>query len=458
MSPRPWQLFFRAGLALAVTACTDGEGASENPPGTGGGAGTPAVCSFAIESTPSAAIPTVGIVDWSTDLAGLAQARVEFTLDDPAAHEINTGGGGEVDVSGTSHRALLLGLKAERTYTYRIVATGGGRECTSPDQKFSTGAATDAPTLTRTVHDSAARARGFIVTNSPSTRVAYIVDTDGDVVWWTAASGECSRALLDFEGASLWMVDANPSVSAGGRLRRIGMDGTGGIEEIAGFDLAHHDIAALPGGIVTALVWTGDTSAASALVERSPDGTLETVARLDTEIFHSLREDGELHANSLLYHPPDDSYTVSDLYASAYVKISRRGELLWQFGADCEGALTPKCATGEVSGNHGHHLLDDGNLVFFNASPSQSVAREYILNGAESSFTAEPVWSYAGNGVRTITLGDVQRLPNGNTLIDFSNDGELHEVSPTGELVQILEATNLGYANFRESLYGPPLR
>src|SRR5205814_517958 len=126
--------------------------------------GTPEVCRFAIEGALSTAIPTVGVVSWSTDLAGLSEARIEFTLDEPAADEINRSSGGKIDVAGPTHRALMLGLKAERTYTYRIVASGGGKVCASADEKLRTGPPTNAPTVTRTANDPTAQARGFIVT------------------------------------------------------------------------------------------------------------------------------------------------------------------------------------------------------------------------------------------------------------------------------------------------------
>jgi hypothetical protein len=53
-------------------------------------------------------------------------------------------------------------------------------------------------------------------------------------------------------------------------------------------------------------------------------------------------------------------------------------------------------------------------------------------------------------------LGDVQRLPNGNTLITYSTSGIIEEVTSSGDLVQTISANSFGYTSFRETLYGPP--
>jgi hypothetical protein len=67
-------------------------------------------------------------------------------------------------------------------------------------------------------------------------------------------------------------------------------------------------------------------------------------------------------------------------------------------------------------------------------------------------------WEYSVTDLITMRLGDVQRLPNGNTLVVYSDEGDMREVTPDGDIVQILTAPMFGYASFRESLYGPPLR
>jgi hypothetical protein len=460
-----------AGVAGAAGAGVAGTGGIAGAAGAAGatGGGTPEVCSFAIQSALSTAIPTVGIVNWSTDLAGLSEARIEFTLNDPADDVINKSSGGKIDVAGTAHRALMLGLKAERTYTYRIVATGGGKLCTSADQTLTTGAATGAPTVTRTAHNPTGQARGFIVTceypdglsSQARPKMAYIIDGDGDVVWWVASPSSCSRALIDWEGANMWMLQANTGPTSTGEVRRVGMDGTGALNNVDGLSRAHHDITVLPGGIVAALVWV-DTLGASDLVERSPDGTLRTVVRLDNKVLKPMLNT-QLHANSIMYHQADDTYTVGDVYASAYVKLTRQGKLLWQFGGDCVDVAAPKCATGPVAGNHGHHLLANGNIVFFNVRSSESSpdVYEYSLTETASALTATRVWSYQ-SALESRVLGDVQRLPNGNTLVTFSTKGQMHEVSPAGSLVQTISASAdvpfFGYADFRDTLYGPPLR
>jgi len=458
-SPRPWSRLLPLCLLASLAGCGDGEDSKPSP-----GA---ASCHFELESTLSAAIPTVGVVDWSTDLAGLRAARLEFTLNDPAPDEINRGSGGSLDIKGNPHRALMLGMKPGRTYTYRVVATGSGGDCASPERTLTTGAALGAPTVTRTTNDAAARAPGFIITSDGSfadgTRpsMAYIIDSDGAVVFWTEAPESCTRALMDWEGANLWMLALNGGGDDSGEMRRVSMDGTAVERDVPGLAYAHHDFTVLPGGIVAALSWesgeppsdaTVSMDLPSDVVERSPDGTIKTVAELDSHLYVS---DG-FHANSLLYHRADDSYTFGDRNASAFLKITRQGDALWQFGGDCSGAPAPKCAGGDWSLNHGHHLLDNGNIVFF--SNAKSTTYEYSLDESATTLTATERWSYTPAYAASFVLGDVQRLPNGNTLVIYSVAGIMQEVSPAGDLVQSLSAGSFGYANFRETLYGPPLR
>jgi len=440
-----------AGGAIPI-AGSGGAGGAAQPGGATGMAGSAgAACTFDIEEAPSTAIPTVGVVDWSTDLAGLTDARIEFTLDDPAADEANRGGGGVIDVAGQTHRALLLGLKAQRRYTYRIVARSGDTVCTSPDRSLITGAIADASkialTLTRAAQSTPAQ--GFIVTSDYVGSFAYIFDTDGDIVWLSPAPAGCSRARMDWEGRNMWMLQVAGTQGSPSDVRRVSMDGTDVLDHVAGLDTAHHDLAVLPGGAVATLLWSGEVTEASTLVEWSPDGTIKTVAKLASNVFTPM---ATYHANSVAYHAADDTYTVGDLNAGGFVKLTRSGERVWQF------------VSNDLLGNHGHHLFDD-TLLVFKARANPSLVYEYKLTESAGSLMASKTWSYDPGALGTLILGDVQRLPNGNTLIDYSLAAEMREISPAGAVVQTIQAFSptgskrqLGYADFRQSLYGPPLR
>jgi hypothetical protein len=462
----------RAGAAPGAGSGGAGPGGATQAGGSTGAAGTAGgVCHFDIQDALSPAMPTVGVVTWSTDLAGLTDARIEFTLADPAPDEINRGSGGPIDVAGETHRALLLGLKSERPYTYRIIARAGNTVCTSPDRALTAGKlVTGVPqpevflvdvfqvAVTRNAQAAAAPSPGFILSGN-SLRDAFVFDTDGDIVWWMRGTANWSRVRMDWEGQNLWMLVTNGAMENTGEVRRISMDGT----EILDTTLtdAHHDLAVLPGGIVATLIWTRDTAQTSTLVERSPDGTVKTVAKIDSSVFPAKPT---YHANSLAYHGVDDTYTVGDLNAVGYVKLTRSGKVLWQFLAGCPGGLGTKCASGSLTSNHGHHLLDDGRFLFINSRMSPAPVYEYRLTESPSALSASQIWSYP-SGPTTEILGDVQRLPNGNTLITYSIDGEMREVSPAGEVVQTITSGTLfgahpwfGYADFRQTLYGPPPR
>ena len=61
--------------------------------------------------------------------------------------------------------------------------------------------------------------------------------------------------------------------------------------------------------------------------------------------------------------------------------------------------------------------------------------------------------------ISNVIMGDVQRLPNGNTLIAYSQQGIVHEVNTNMEVLQELTWSlggAIGYVNKRASLYGPP--
>jgi hypothetical protein len=100
---------------------------------------------------------------------------------------------------------------------------------------------------------------------------------------------------------------------------------------------------------------------------------------------------------------------------------------------------------------HNHHLLANSLLLFNNNGTNGSTAVEYSTAGDSTT----PLFSYS-SGAQPNTLGDAKRLPNGNTLVTYSNAGLIQEVNPAGQLVQSMSTNGLGYTLRRRTLYGPP--
>jgi hypothetical protein len=346
-----------------------------------------------------------------------------------------------------------------------------GGTCRSEDFAVSTGTLQGAPNVMRNATNPAAQAGGFIITgggvmgNTP----VFIIDADGTVVWSISGPASCSRARMDYEGKNMWMMALNV-MNSNGEMRYVGMDGNDGMNNVSGLSKAHHDFTVLPGGVVATMAWSGSGSdPESDLIERSPDGTVRTVVRIGPNLYRGgesvLGGGGEsYHCNALLYQAFDDSYTIGDRNPNLFVKVSRAGVLQWQFGGSCDGAPAPKCAPGTWEVNHGHHLFEDGTFLLFNNGPFQQASTpsrglEFKLNDSGSTLTAMEVASYASAGnEHSDSLGDIQRLTNGNTLITFSNTGTIQELSPTWTVVQSLKLSSTGYAEWRPSMYGPPAR
>jgi hypothetical protein len=406
----------------------------------------------------SARIPTVGVVEWSLAGGAPSTAKIVYTLNDAAASTLNQGGAAPVDLGKPNYRTLLLGLKQSRDYRFHIEATRDGKTCVSPDYALgTTGRFADARPVTVTVAQAGKREPGFIVTSSgtfvPSS--AFIIDADGDVVWYVDAPQNPTRAQLDYEGDNMWMVGLNLD-NVGGEMRYMSMDGEQEQQNVAGLENAHHDFTVLPGGKVAALVWRdqGSIDPASDLVIRSPDGTVTRPFTIGSNLYRS----DTYHANAIHYLPFDDSFTIADRNPNVVVKVSATGALEWQLGGLCDQAPAgDRCVPQDWQVVHGHHLLEDGTFVLFNNGyATMSHVIELALNATPRSFAATVVEDYAGNGA-SATLGDVQRLPGGNTLVTYSADEKIVELDASWNEVQTFSA-RVGYASWRPTLYGPPTR
>ena len=435
---------------------TGGTGGSDTQGGTGGQiAGDH--CNFRVKHSQSSAIGTVTIVTWSTDLSELSEAHIDFG---PADADLAMKAPVALELEG--NRTLLLGMKAAKNYSFRIVASNAADTCTSPAFEVTTGPLPDNLPIIDKSEQRTGGVKGFFLTTPgigaavrglPS---AYIFDTDGDIVWWTPESVEqtgCAR--MSWDGQAMWIVAA----SSGG-LYRTTMDGLSTTRFTGDAASATHDIAPLPEGGVATL---GHVGGKDVLIAVNDAGAVEPIVVME-DLYASPNS---YHPNALAYHPADDSFTIGDLNLDGFVKIKRDGELVWQLGGQ-----SPKAQSFELvglepwDGNHGHDLGPDGQFLFFNNfAPAGTMIFELDLD--EAALTATKVWDY-GFSTRSQYLGGVQRLPNGDTSIVVSQAGVIYEVNPAGEVVQsfsnyefnadrdLTEWALFGYAGFRPTLYGPP--
>jgi Arylsulfotransferase (ASST) len=422
-------------------------------------------CTFTTSSSVSTKIPTVGIVTWSTTMAGLQSARIEFGL------TTSYGMTAPVDLTQPSYRTLLLGMKASRMYHFRITATSSAGECQSPDNTIMTGPLANGlvkPTVM--TKNAAALSGGFLLTgqyvqNSTGSGPAYILDADGDYVWWYMIEDYVVSVVMDFAGTHMWINNHPPDVSES-KTHRVTMDGMMDEDLSSALPSLSHQIAVLPDETIAFYASDGGREGCDNIKERAPNGTVRTVANSQ----RALGTTGTCHVNNIQYSKWDDTLVFSDHVHAAVAKIRRSdGGTVWVLNN------ATKTFTGDtwLGSQHGIHILGLENFIIFNNNtrmlPIGSTEPGGTGDGSGvleikldlAAKTVKKIWSYkaTGNTYQTDVMGDVQRMPNGNHVIAFGGKGVIQEIDPSGTVVQELRTqTNFGYIQKRATLYGPPPR
>jgi hypothetical protein len=422
---------------------------------TGSGGGTPAACTVTADAELSSAIPTVGIVTFTTDLAGVDQARIEFGLD------TTYGMTAPVDLDEPAYRTLLLGMKQERDYHYRIVVGSGDTECASEDFTITTGDLPgNLPPIEVINHQPEALAGGFLMTGQyqamgGAASPAYIIDADGDYVWAITVGNFVTGVRQSYDGKYMWINGTDNTAGGAASVHRVTMDGLANEDLSEEFGQQDHSITVLPDE--TVIFYGHDRVDCANIRQRLADGTVEDI----TNIRDAHGAEGNCHVNAVEYSPFDETLIFSDDNHDNYTKITRDGVPVWVLG----GTTSDFTGDGaQWSRQHGVDVLAVDRLVYFNngamGSATGSIAIELLLD--LEAMTATRVWTYAPDPpISNEQLGDVQRLDNGNTVVAFSVQGVVHEVDAEGNLLQEMIwplGGAFGYIVKRQSLYGPPPR
>jgi hypothetical protein len=251
---------------------------------------------------------------------------------------------------------------------------------------------------------------------------------------------------MSYDGKSMWIRNT-AQLDGSGVVQRVSMDGMN--EERWELPTTTHDLAVIPDGKIGLIAHA--SNGCDEVLEFDP-ATGQT-----TTLFNLTDAHGALdcHVNYLAYSALDDSFYISDWAESAYVKISRTGELLWVLNGN-----SATIAGTDWVRQHGIHVLaPDHFVIYSNGEPGSSMPSPVIeFQLDEAGGMATELWRYESE-YQAQFGGDVQRLDNGNTYVVYSSGGVIQEVNPAGQLVEELSwstGTTVSYAVKRGSLYGGP--
>ena len=217
------------------------------------------------------------------------------------------------------------------------------------------------------------------------------------------------------------------------------------------------------------VIW--DWSAADHVDELGLSSMARDLLQQQRDIGNSTRGFDWLHINSATWVGPNRWYDAGDArfhpdniiislrYANVTAIVSHEdGSIVWRLGPDYSDSAAT-AAIGEIYGQHNPHVIPTGlpgagNLLLFDNGSNAgwgvtNVAGPLGIGRMERASsrvleidptTLEVVWSYSMPGRESFKffshyISNIQRLPNGNTMITEGADGRLFEVTPDGDIV-----------------------
>ena len=388
---------------------------------------------------------TVVTLRWETDRA--THATVEYGTDG----EVHTL---ELPDDALTQEAHLVGMAPGMEAQYRVRVYEGSELAQEREGAFNTRAHPKAFPHFLVEGDPGDDA-GWIVTSMFGGQGgALLVDTDGAISWWVSQEGAATvtDAQLSPDGRDVEYLrftttaeDPDNLIDSVGEV--VTTPVLGGDATTTDIHPGHHGFARQPDGT---LIWpvydfrqVGEEWVRGDSVQRrAPDGSVEPLwSAWDSFTWEPGLDyggSGWTHVNGLTWNPDDGATYVSIRNLSCVVKLSEDGSLLWKLG----GTQSDFTFSGTRSFTHQHRLrpLENGNvLVFDNGANAGDGSRvvEFALD--EAAGTATEVWSFTP-GLFAHSLGDVWRLPSGNTLVSWGTLGRFELIEPNGVSVWSMSA------------------
>jgi hypothetical protein len=430
-----------------------------------------------VQITINEVIPTHVTVHGTTDIDGVTAVAVEFGLDASLGDEVAA----EWDGDGAFSGVVQL-LKAGTEYHYQVrLETDEGAIHTEP-ATFTTGPTpTGMPELAVYSPLVDQVTDGYVITSLITFPPAVVIlDREGDFVWWTIPDTEDYASIVRAHVSRdrQWVIylmslgefssggddddDDDTSLVGEDYLVRVKLDGSE--VESTHVSHCHHDFLELPDGSFALLQSEHRTIGENevfgdAVVELDADGNMTTIwSAFDHLEYDPEYEDhGWVHANAIDYIEDEDAYIVSLRSYDALHKIDRAsGEEIWRLGGPFSDFQTATAETELFGCQHQFDTVEGGIIVHDNrddvALPSRVI--EYAMD--TDAMQVDYVWQYVVDPpMHVIGLGDVSRLPTGNTFVVWSSQGQMDEVTPDGEVAWRLNMPlggALGYGSWMESV------
>jgi hypothetical protein len=402
--------------------------------------------------------------------------HVRWSTDDPAVGYVEYGPSPSLEfrtplepAAATQHAQVLLGLKADTEYHYRVVV---GDESSAIGTIRTGDLPLGMPPLTQGGSEPGRQEEMVLTPVLGASTAVVILDRDGDIVWYHSddraldfyrARLSVDRTALLYNAAS---VSGDPSDAS--EIVRVALDGSGSTS--IAVPLLAHDFVEHPDGTLGTMVveygdFEGTTLRGDSIVEIDREGNQTTIWS-SWDCFDPADTPGDdidlgwTFANALDYDPKEGAYYLGMRNFSSIAKIDRAtGVCEWVLGLY---GGTFDFAPGSARFLHQHQFqLDDSRIVIFdNDGLPGDVSRvlEYELDF--DSMVATQVWSYVSDPeVFTFVLGEPIRLGNGDTFITWSAAGQLERVSPEGtSLWKVNSGAGhaFGFATLARDLYGGP--
>ena len=380
-----------------------------------------------------------------------ADVRVEFTFDEGVVRSspLRTVDAGPVE-------ELLLGVPFETDVAFSVVNDFGDGALVGEAVAATTGAPPDglnSPSLgwfdfeqtdpsMQYVLTGASDVRGWTVIFDRQARVVWARQTPGvNATLHTRVSHDGSDILVDHN--TYW---AQYDDGADSQIVRMKIDGT----EVAVYDTPglHHPFTELEDGT---LVWGAADGLGETLEKLTPEG--DQVRIWDCADFRAEVEPESSYCQSnTLFHVEETDTFLFSLYSDeTIVEIDHAtGESLRWFG-HVPGSWAFDPEESAFHWQHGGHFTAAGTLLtssHVDGTSDECVVREYELD--EDEQILREVWNF-GVGLQreADVMGEVHRLPNGNTLHNLGSGARVVEVTPDGEVVWEVTWSVLSLGGYR---------